>query len=113
VPSHIVTSRRSYCLAGGMTMLGIVAGVYVMLFTFGPALAVLFLRPRYHREQMERPATCPKCDYDLRGTTAAGRDTCPECGTGIEPRCPRCEYNLRGTIKAGRTACPECGFESI
>ena len=80
VPSHIITSRRSYCLAGMFTMLGIIAGVYVMLFTFGPALALLFLRPRYRREQLEGDAFCPACGYNLRGTLEAGRRECPECG---------------------------------
>ena len=112
VPSHIMTSRRSYCLAGVMTMLGIVAGVYVMLFSFGPALAVLFLRPRYRREMMERQTTCMKCHGNLRSAIEAGRDTCPQCGLTIDPRCPRCDYDLRGTIAAGHETCPECGFES-
>lgn len=29
---------------------------------------------------------CAGCDYDLRGTIAAGRSECPECGTAIDPR---------------------------
>ena len=83
VPAHIITSRRSYCLAGLLTMLGILAGVYVMLFSFGPALALLFLRPRFRREQMEDPPLCAACGYDLRGTLEAGRQACPECGHGL------------------------------
>lgn len=81
-PSHVITSRRPGCLAGIGTMLGIVAGVYVMLFSFGPMIVLLFLRPRYRRERME-DTLCPVCEYDLRGTIAAGRTQCPECGAEI------------------------------
>ena len=86
VPSHMITSRRSYCLAGVSTMLGIIAGIYVMLFSFGPGIILLFLRPRYRREQMEGDPHCAKCDYNLRGTVAAGRTECPECGAKFSPR---------------------------
>jgi len=51
VPSHIVVSRRPGCFVGVWTMLGITAGLCVMLFSFGPGIVVLFLRPRYRREQ--------------------------------------------------------------
>ena len=52
-----------------------------MLYAFGPMLALLFLRPRYRRELMERAITsCPACGYDLRGTLVANIRTCPECG---------------------------------
>lgn len=82
VPSHMIVSKRPGCIVGLFTMLGIIAGVYVMLFSFGPMIVVLFLRPRYRREQMEGPL-CPKCEYDLRGTIAAGRTECPECGEPV------------------------------
>ena len=29
---------------------------------------------------------CPHCGYDLRGTLAAGRTECPECGATAPPR---------------------------
>ena len=80
VPAHVVSSRRSYCLAGVMTMIGICAGLVVMVFSFGPALALLFLRPRHRRERLEGDPLCAGCGYNLRGTIDAGRDTCPECG---------------------------------
>lgn len=53
VPSHMIVSRRPGCLVGIGTMLGIVAGLYVMLFAFGPGIVLLFLRPRYRHEQLE------------------------------------------------------------
>jgi len=56
VPSHIIVSRRPGCLVGICTMLGIIAGLCVMLFSFGPAVVLLFLRPRYRRERAETAA---------------------------------------------------------
>jgi len=51
--SHAIVSRRPGCLVGLYTMLGILAGIYVMLFAFGPGIALLFLRPRYRRERID------------------------------------------------------------
>ena len=53
--SHMIVSRRPGCLVGLYTMFGILAGLYVMLFAFGPGIALLFLRPRYRRELIEGP----------------------------------------------------------
>ncbi len=84
IPAHILVSRRPGCLVGLLTMLGIIAGIYGMLFAFGPMILVLFLRPRYRQEQMEAAEPlCPACGYDLRGTLMAGRTVCPECGAGV------------------------------
>jgi hypothetical protein len=47
VPSHIIVSRRPGCLVGLGTMIGIIAGVYVMLWAFGPGIILLFLRDRH------------------------------------------------------------------
>ena len=79
VPAHVVVSRRPGCLVGLGTMMGIVAGLNVMLFAFGPAIFLLFLRPRYRREQMEGEPVCETCGYDLRATPLR----CPECGTPV------------------------------
>lgn len=43
VPTHIVARSRDYCCAGFMTFLGLVFGLSVMLFSFGPGLFFLFL----------------------------------------------------------------------
>jgi hypothetical protein len=80
VPSHIIVSRRPGCLVGIGTMLGIIAGVSVMLFSFGPAIVLLFLRPRLRAEQSETGVPyCPACGYDLR----ASKERCPECGLPV------------------------------
>ena len=80
VPAHLVTSR----LVGTWTMIGIWAGILVMVFSFGPSLVLLFLRPHYRRERMEGGPACSNCYYSLRGTIKAGRTICPECGTAID-----------------------------
>lgn len=76
VPAHLFVIRRPGCLVGIGTMLGIIAGVNVMLFSFGPMIAVLFLRPRYRAERAAGNVFCEHCGYDLRASV--GR--CPECG---------------------------------
>jgi hypothetical protein len=50
VPSHIIVSRRHQCFAGFATMIGVIAGLCVMLWAFGPGLVLLFLRNKYLRE---------------------------------------------------------------
>ncbi len=47
VPAHIIVSRRPGCFVGMCTMLGIIAGLWVMLWAFGPGIALLFLRDRH------------------------------------------------------------------
>jgi hypothetical protein len=77
VPAHVIVTRRPGCLVGLSTMLGIVAGVAVMTFSFGPMIALLFLRPRLRAETTtDGVPYCPACGYDLR----ASRERCPECG---------------------------------
>jgi hypothetical protein len=86
VPSHLIVIRRPGCLVGLGTMLGIIAGVGVMIFALGPMILVLFLRPRYRAEKAMGTQFCENCGYDLR----ASRDRCPECGRPfVAPDCPR------------------------
>jgi hypothetical protein len=80
VPSHVVVSRRPGCLVGLGTAMGIIAGCCVMLFSFGPAIAILFLRPRWRAETADGVPYCPACGYDLR----ASKGRCPECGLPFE-----------------------------
>ena len=80
VPAHVIVSRRPGCLVGLATMLGIVAGIAVMLFSFGPMIFLLFLRPRYRAEvAADGHPYCPACGYDLR----ASKERCPECGLPV------------------------------
>ena len=80
VPSHVIVSRRPGCLVGIGTAIGIIAGCAVMIFSFGPAIAILFLRPRWRAEIADGVPYCPACGYDLR----ASKERCPECGLRFE-----------------------------
>lgn len=77
VPAHVIVIRRPGCLVGLGTMLGIIAGLNVMFFSFGPMVLLLFLRPRYRRELALGSQFCEVCGYDLR----ASPQRCPECGS--------------------------------
>lgn len=81
VPSHLIVGRRPGCMVGLFTMFGIICGLCVMCFAFGPALVLLFLRPRYRQELADAKAAgihyCDTCGYDLRASDLR----CPECGT--------------------------------
>lgn len=80
VPMHVIVSRRPGCFVGLMTMFGIIAGCCVMCFAFGPAILLLFLRPRHREELAARGERyCDVCGYDLRASVSR----CPECGTAF------------------------------
>ncbi len=53
VPSHIVVSRRPGCFVGLCTAWGIIGGMYVMLWAFGPGVILLFLREKRRIELKE------------------------------------------------------------
>lgn len=42
VPTHVIARSRDYCCAGASTFVGIVLGISVMLFSFGPGVFFLF-----------------------------------------------------------------------
>ncbi len=46
IPAHIIISRRPGCFVGFLTALGIASGVYVMLWSFGPAILLLFFKEK-------------------------------------------------------------------
>ena len=83
VPVHVWAVNRQqdcYCCRGTYTTL-VLAGT-MLLWAFGPGIVLLYWREKYRRERLL--PTCDQCGYDLRGTVAAGRDECPECGEKIE-----------------------------
>jgi hypothetical protein len=55
VPSHLIVSRRPGCFVGIATAVGILAGLFVMLWSFGPAILLLFLQEPLRREGRETP----------------------------------------------------------
>ncbi len=50
IPTHILVRQRNYCCAGILTFVGLVCGMSVMLFAFGPAVYFLFVE-RWKRLQ--------------------------------------------------------------
>ncbi|MCL4205376.1 MAG: hypothetical protein KJ000_23080 [Pirellulaceae bacterium] len=71
IPAHIFVERRGGCFAGIGTAIGIFAGLGVMLWSFGPAILLLFLQPAYERAHDEspirdRPARPRRSDYQFR-----------------------------------------------
>lgn len=44
IPSHLIVVKRPGCLVGLSTALGIISGIFVMLWAFGPGIVLLFLR---------------------------------------------------------------------
>ena len=55
MPAYVIVNRRNDLNWFGplVPLGGITAGICVVLFSFGPAIVLLFLRPRYRREKME------------------------------------------------------------
>ena len=53
-PAHIIVSRRTGCFVGLATGIGVVAGLYVMIWSFGPAIFLLFLQEAHRRESRQR-----------------------------------------------------------
>ncbi len=43
-------------------------------------MSIVWVLLTWYERGIERGDLCPTCDYDLRGTRAAGRHICPECG---------------------------------
>ncbi|MBN1489922.1 MAG: hypothetical protein JXA69_08395 [Phycisphaerae bacterium] len=73
IPSHFIVTRRPGCLVGLLSGWGLVAGLFVLVWAFGPGVAILFWAETIKRRQ----GHCPGCGYDLRGLD---RLRCPECG---------------------------------
>ena len=57
VPTHIVARSRNYCCAGAMTFIGLTLGISVMLFSYGPAVFLLYAERwrRLHPEPAGEP----------------------------------------------------------
>jgi len=53
IPAHIIVSRRPGCFVGIVTLFGIASGIYVMLWSFGPAILLLFMKEKRRFELRE------------------------------------------------------------
>ena len=54
IPSHIIVSRRPGCFVGLATGSGIISGIFVMLWAFGPGIILLFLREKRKAELQQK-----------------------------------------------------------
>ncbi len=54
IPSHIIVTRQPGCFVGLLTACGIISGIVVMLWAFGPGIVLLFLYERRKRELADR-----------------------------------------------------------
>jgi hypothetical protein len=54
IPAHIIVSRRPGCFVGMRTAIGIIAGICVMFWAFGPGIFLLFLRNRYRKNKKSK-----------------------------------------------------------
>ncbi len=73
VPSHFIVVRRPGCLVGIGTAMGIMGGLLVMGWAFGPGIILLFM----YETRRRMSGHCMECGYNLTGNVS-GR--CPECG---------------------------------
>jgi|GEM_PF-2954851 len=87
VPSHLIVTRRGGCFAGIATGLGILAGLCVMIWSFGPGIFLLFLQEVRRREQRgrvviesDRPAHGAPFQFSLRTMLLLMLATSVVCG---------------------------------
>ncbi len=76
IPSHMIVIRRPGCFVGIGTAMGIMAGLLVMFWAFGPGILLLF----WFETRRRMPGHCHVCAYNLTGNVSG---ICPECGTPI------------------------------
>jgi hypothetical protein len=72
-PMHMVVSRRPGCFVGFQTAGAVFAGLYVMLWSMGPAIILLFLREKRRMEQDRLAADHGKTHN--AGTAPAARES--------------------------------------
>jgi formylglycine-generating enzyme required for sulfatase activity len=79
-PVHVWASKRDdcYCTRGSYT--GLVFGLTVLVWAFGPGLVLLFFREKYRREKL-LTGLCPRCGDELVEPPDGPR-FCPRCVKG-------------------------------
>ncbi len=107
IPSHLLVTRRPGCMVGAWTRAGLSAGLFVLIWVFGPGIALLF----WHETRLRTAGHCPGCGYCLKGLN---RLRYPECGrpfTLREVRMTAAELTLGGPL-LGPAICPRCAREN-
>ena len=70
-----------YCRRSEGTYTAFMAGWLILLCSWACRIRLLFLLRKYQLSPPDN--SCFECGYDLRGTLAAERTECPECGAKI------------------------------
>ncbi len=79
IPVDAQVRRRTTCYCGEGTFLGLIVGITLAAWAFGPGLVLLFLARRLERRRELQ--VCTGCGYDLRRLPG---NRCPECGTAFQ-----------------------------
>ncbi|MBL1216705.1 MAG: hypothetical protein D8M59_04340 [Planctomycetes bacterium] len=82
IPCHLIVTQHGGWFVGIYTVFGVMTGIYMLCWSIGPLLLLLYLLPEYKSQCIN--VMCPKCGYDLHGTEHV--------------RCPECGYRLRAEI---------------
>jgi len=80
IPVDVQVRKRTDCYCGEGTFLGLIVGITLAAWAFGPGLVLLFLARRLQRRRELQ--VCIGCGYDLRRLPV---NRCPECGRPFEP----------------------------
>jgi hypothetical protein len=80
IPVDVQVRKRTDCYCGEGTFVGLIVGITVAAWAFGPGLVLLFLARRLERRRELQ--VCVGCGYDLRRLPG---NRCPECGRPFEP----------------------------
>ena len=75
IPVDVQVRKRTSCYCNEGSFLGLIVGITMAAWAFGPGLVLLFLTRRLQRRR-ELPI-CMRCGYDLHGLESR---RCPECG---------------------------------
>ena len=81
VPVDVHVRKRTSCYCGEGTFVGLIVGITMAAWAFGPGLALLFLTRRLERRREFQ--VCVGCGYDLRRLPES---RCPECGRPFQPQ---------------------------
>jgi len=80
VPVDVQVRKRTSCYCGEGTFIGLIVGITLAAWAFGPGIVLLFLTRRMERRRELQ--VCVRCGYDLRRLPG---DRCPECGEPFLP----------------------------
>jgi hypothetical protein len=88
-PVHALVFKRGECYCARGSYTGLVFGLTVLLWAFGPGLVLLFMREKYRRAKL-LAGLCPRCGESLVEPADNGPSFCPKCVTSeLDRSAPR------------------------